>query len=192
MRGFLVLRLEHLLDLWNIARSGGTFYEWQYLCSFRSFSPSPPLASIRRHTSRDRPKSAPYPRLKNSKRTSKCQFTVLENRKSKKYEPSGALKGGHFRNCQHFCRSWRGDPLEEKQIFEKVSQCQKTEGGTLWDFSTSILSQNLKKMQGGPFGEKNSEKILAVPEKIERGTLWCRPVWYVTRKNRENLFGPVR
>ena len=35
-------------------------------------------------TSRDRPKSAPYPRLKNSKRTSKCQvfsLTVLENRK---------------------------------------------------------------------------------------------------------------
>ena len=34
-------------------------------------------------TSRDRPKSAPYPRLKNNKKTSKCQvfpFTVLENR----------------------------------------------------------------------------------------------------------------
>ena len=36
-------------------------------------------------TSRDRPKSAPYPRLKNSKRTSKCQLTVLENRKAKKW-----------------------------------------------------------------------------------------------------------
>ena len=35
-------------------------------------------------TSRDRPKSAPYPRLKNSKKSSKCQvfsFTVLENQK---------------------------------------------------------------------------------------------------------------
>ena len=35
-------------------------------------------------TSRERPKSAPYLRLKNSKKTSKCQvfsFTVLENRK---------------------------------------------------------------------------------------------------------------
>ena len=37
-------------------------------------------------TSWDRPKSAPYPRLKNSKRTSKCQFTVLENRKTKKVD----------------------------------------------------------------------------------------------------------
>ena len=73
------------------------------------------IAQIIRTTSRDRPKSTPYPRLKNSKRTSKCQFTVLENRKSKKMDrvarrgplaqAPGALKGGHFRKCQHFCRS---------------------------------------------------------------------------------------
>ena len=30
---------------------------------------------------------------------------------------------------------------------------KKTEKGDLWDFSTSILSQNIKKMQAGPFGE---------------------------------------
>ena len=40
---------------------------------------------------------------------------------------------------------------------------KKLKGGTLWDFPTSILSQNIKKMQGGPFEEKkirkkNSEK----------------------------------
>ena len=73
-------------------------------------------------------KPAPYPRLKNSKRTYKCQvfsFTVLEKRKfyenffeklhTQKMDrvarrgplarAPGALKGGHFRNCQHFCRS---------------------------------------------------------------------------------------
>ena len=32
-------------------------------------------------TSRDRPKSAPYPRLKNSKKTSKCQVFVYSSRK---------------------------------------------------------------------------------------------------------------
>ena len=67
-----------------------------------------------KETSRDRPKSSPYPRLKNSKKTSKCQvfsFTVLENRiffeklHTQKNGAPGALKGGHFRNCQHFCRS---------------------------------------------------------------------------------------
>ena len=34
-------------------------------------------------TSRDRPKSAPYPRLKNSKKTSKCQVFFYSSRKSK-------------------------------------------------------------------------------------------------------------
>ena len=48
-------------------------------------------------TSRDRPKSAPYPRLKNSKKTSKCQvfsFTVLENPKlfEKKFRKNYILK----------------------------------------------------------------------------------------------------
>ena len=37
----------------------------------------------------------------------------------------GALKGGNFRNCQHFCRSWRGDPSEKKQILEKKSHNAK-------------------------------------------------------------------
>ena len=46
-------------------------------------------------TSRDRAKSAPYPRLKNSKRTSKCQYTVLENRENKIVDRV-ALKGGNF------------------------------------------------------------------------------------------------
>ena len=46
---------------------------------------------------------------------------------------------------------------------------KKTERGTLWDFSTSILSQNSKKIEGGPFGEKFYEKCLAVPKKIEKG-----------------------
>ena len=92
-------------------------------------------------TSRDRSKSASYPRFKSSKKTSKCQvfsFTVLENRKfyskklhTQKNGPSGALKGG-----------------------------------ALWRFSTSILSQNIKKLKGEIiiFG-----KILTVPNKTERG-----------------------
>ena len=31
-----------------------------------------------------------------------------------------------------------------------------------------------------------------VAEKLKGGTLWSRPVWYVTRKNRKNFFGSVR
>ena len=41
--------------------------------------------------------------------------------------------------------------------------------GTLWDFSTSILSQNIKKCRGPFGGKKFRKKCLAVPKKIERG-----------------------
>ena len=48
---------------------------------------------------------------------------------------------------------------------------KKTERGTFWDFSTSILSQNSKKMKGGPFGGKNfpEKKVLQCRKKMERG-----------------------
>ena len=71
---------------------------------------------------------------------------------------------------------------------------KKTERGTLWDFSTSIKSQNIKKNAGGTLWGKIffRKKSLAVPKKMKGGSLWSRPVWYVTRKNRKNLFGSVR
>ena len=84
---------------------------------------------------------------------------------------------------------------EKKQIFEKnlTMSKKKLKGGTLWDFPTSILTQNSKKIEGGPFGEiVFRKKSLAVPKKNEKGALWSRPVWYVTRKNRKNLFVSVR
>ena len=57
----------------------------------------------------------------------------------------------------------------------------------------SILSQNIKKNAGGTLWGKNfSKKSLAVPKKMKGGSLWSRPVWYVTRKNRKNVFGSVR
>ena len=41
-------------------------------------------------------------------------------------------------------------------------------------------------------GLTGAPKKVSVPKKIERGTLWSRPVWYVTRENRKNVFGSVR
>ena len=95
-------------------------------------------------------------------------------------------------NVSQCRKTERGDPLrffnihsvakhekiEEKNFFyfrEKISQCRKKlKRGLLWDFPTFILSQNIKKMQGGPFEEKKfrkkiRKKCLAVPKKIERG-----------------------
>ena len=90
----------------------------------------------------------------------------------------GALKGGHFRNCQHFCRRWGGFVANIKKLKggkflfseQNFTVLKKTERGTIWDFPTSILSQNSKKIEGGPFEEKNfRKKSLAVPKKIRRG-----------------------
>ena len=42
---------------------------------------------------------------------------------------------------------------------------KKLKGGTLWDFSTSVLSENSKKIEGGPLGKKFfSEKSLTEPK----------------------------
>ena len=72
---------------------------------------------------------------------------------------------------------------EKIEIFfrEKISQCRKKlERGTLWDFPTSFLSQNIKKMQGGPFEEKSFEKS------SEKNVSQCR------KKLQGGLFGLAR
>ena len=126
-------------------------------------------------TNRDRPKS-----LKNSKRTSKCQFTVLENRKTKKMDrvarrgplarAPGALKGGHFRNCQHFCRSWRGTLWRRKPFEKKSLNAEKLKGGTLWDFQTPNLLSNIKEIEGGTlWREKMFRKKSHNAEKLKGG-----------------------
>ena len=45
---------------------------------------------------------------------------------------------------------------ENFYVRKKISQCQKKlKGGTLWDFPTSILTQNSKKNEGGTLWGKN-------------------------------------
>ena len=80
-------------------------------------------------------------------------------------------------------------------FLEKISQYRKKlKGGTLWDFPTSILSQNSKKNEGGTLWGKFffRKKVSQYRKKLKGGTLWSRPVWYITGENRKNLFGSVR
>ena len=59
---------------------------------------------------------------------------------------------------------------------EKISKPKKLKGGTLWDFPTSILSQNIKKMQGETlWGKKFRKKMSRSAEKIERGDSLVSP-----------------
>ena len=76
-------------------------------------------------------------------------------------------------------------------IFGKKSHNaeKKLKGGTLWDFSTSILSQNIKKMQGGPFGEKFFfEKKSRSAEKNERGESLVSPGMVCYAEKQEKPF----
>ena len=69
------------------------------------------------------------------------------------------------------------------------------EGGTLWDFPTSILSQNSKKVEGGdPLKKKKfREKSLAVPKKIGRGDPLVSPgmVWYAGKQEKPFWFSSL-
>ena len=47
------------------------------------------------------------------------------------------------------------------------------------------------KNEGDPLGIF-PRKVSQCRKKLKEGTLWSRPVLYVTRKNRKNLFGSVR
>ena len=86
------------------------------------------------------------------------------------------------------------EKIEENKNFhfrEKISQCRKkTERGTLWDFSTSILSQNIKKNAGGTLWGKIlfRKKSLAVPKKNERGESLVSPGMVCYAEKQEKPF----
>ena len=44
-------------------------------------------------------------------------------------------------------------PFVEICFEQKSHNAEKTERGTLWDFSTSVLSQNSEKIEGIPIGD---------------------------------------
>ena len=72
---------------------------------------------------------------------------------------------------------------------------KKTERGDPLGFFNIHSVAKHQKNAGGPFGEKfyfSKKKVSQCRKKMKGGSLWSRPVWYVTRKNRKNLFGSVR
>ena len=62
---------------------------------------------------------------------------------------------------------------------------KKLEGGTIWDFSTFILSQNIKEV--GPFGEKFIEKK-SMPKITERGSFGLAPYCMLRGKKATFIF----
>ena len=67
----------------------------------------------------------------------------------------------------------------------------KTERGTLWDFSTFILSQNINKLKVGPFGEIFSKKKVSQCRKKLKGGPFSLSRYDMLRGTRKNYFGSV-
>ena len=62
----------------------------------------------------------------------------------------------------------KGGPFGEKRILGKKSHnAKKLKGGTLWCISTSILSQNIKKLKWGKF--YSGKKSHSAEAKLKRG-----------------------
>ena len=80
-----------------------------------------------------------------------------------------------------------------REIFflgKNLTMPKKVERGNPLGFSNIHFVAKHQKNAGGPFGERNSEKnfrkqMSRSAEKNERGTLWSRLVWYVTRKKKQ-------
>ena len=59
--------------------------------------------------------------------------------------------------------------FSKMRIFNSLIVPKNLKGGTLWDFSTFVLLQNIKQMKGGLFGDikKFSKKCLTKPKRRE-------------------------
>ena len=87
--------------------------------------------------------------------------------------------------CCEISTKFKGELFGEKNNLEKkVSQCQETERGALWGFSTSILSQNIKKLKWGNFFYFPKQNF-TVPKKNWKGGpfgIFQHPFWHKTAK----------
>ena len=104
------------------------------------------------------------------------------------------LKGGPFRifniHCCKTSKNWRG-PFGGKKFQKKSHNAEKKlKEGTLWDFSASILSQNIKNWEGDPLGKKLFQKKSHNAENNWKPLVSPGIVCYAEK--RKNLFGSVR
>ena len=68
----------------------------------------------------------------------------------------------------------RGPPARAPGAL-KSHNAKKLKGGTLWDFPTSLLPQNIEKNAVDPLAKKNPKKRSRSAGKIERGDSLVSP-----------------
>ena len=120
-----------------------------------------------------------------------AKYSLLQYLKAPKIRIELARQGGTF---SHFLTSiiakhqkLKG-PIGEKITQKSLTMPEKLKGGTLCDFSTYILSQNIKKLKGGPFGESLFRKKVSQCQKTERGDSLVSPGIVCYAEKEEKLF----
>ena len=105
-------------------------------------------------TSRDRHKSAPYLRLKNSKRTSKSQsIPFYSTWKTQKVGPNWRAKRAPFRIFNiHCCKTSKNWRALWWIFFESLTMPKKRKGRTRWDFQHPFCRKTSKKLKGDLLG----------------------------------------
>ena len=109
-------------------------------------------------TKQERLKSALYLRLK-TRKVSKLQkgdpSGFLQIQFVAKYQKK--IKGGTFgdiwKNSKFFLKN------EKWELWNSLIVPKTLKGKTLWAFWNFSLVQNIKKLVGGPFGDKKSKKV---------------------------------
>ena len=66
-----------------------------------------------------------------------------------------------------------------KKNWKKSHNAEKTERRTLWDFSTSILSENIKKIEGDTFWWNFFSKNVSQSRKYSKGENFLAPLSFL-------------
>ena len=111
------------------------------------------------------------------------KYSLLRYRKNPKVEPNWRTRGDTLRFFIHSVANHQkiGGHFWWKKNFLKKSLTmpKKLKGGTIWDFSTSVLSENSKKIEGGTLWGKFFPKKKSQSRKYSKGVpfeflRWCK------------------
>ena len=76
------------------------------------------------------------------------KYSLLQYPENSKVGPIWHTRGDTLRISIHFVSNHQKNEGDEKKMKKNLTMWKKLEGGTLWDFATSILTENFKKIEG--------------------------------------------
>ena len=81
----------------------------------------------------------------------------------------GALKRGHFRNCQLFGRCWRRNFWRKNKFSKSLTMPKNWKAGSFGIFKHPMCCENQRKWRGDPLERKKIRKKVSQCRKLKRG-----------------------